>query len=171
MNRISNSALFFFANKFKILQPSMCSEWIESYCSAGLLEMEEVKVVFLTHCACIVSRDAPLLLNTKDKSSWVEQIVKNKIFCKDNSGHFPPSLAGYDLWCVKSPGLFESVWVSTVLDQHLPPLFQPAGKQWSPSENPHSFFTAISFFRNDRKMLSQSWPEIKKRYWLFGFLP
>ena len=69
MNRISNSALFFFANKFKILQPSMCSEWIESYCSAGLLEMEEVKVVFLTHCAFIVSRDAPLLLNTKDKSS------------------------------------------------------------------------------------------------------
>ena len=123
-----------------------------------------------------IERDPPLLVlqYKRQKSlslSRAEQIVKNKIFCKDNSGHFPPSLAGYDLWCVKSPGLFESVWVSTVLDQHLPPLFQPAGKQWSPSKNPHSFFTAISFFRNDRKMLSQSWPEIKKRYWLFGFLP
>ena len=171
MNRISNSAIFFFATKFKILQPSMLwSEWIESYCNAGVLDMGEVKVVFLLTLAVLYREMLQCSLIQKTKVPESEQIVKNKIFPKDNAGHFPPSLAGYDLWCVKSPGLFESVWVSTVLLQHLTSLFQPVAKRWPLSQNWHSFITAISFLRNDRKMLSQSWPEIKKRYWLLGFL-
>ena len=98
MNRISNSAIFFFATKFKILQPSMLwSEWIESYCNAGVLDMGEVKVVFLLTLAVLYREMLQCSLIQKTKVPESEQIVKNKIFSKDNSGHFPPSLAGYDL--------------------------------------------------------------------------
>ena len=128
MNRISNSAIFFSANKFQILEPN--HPWgLSGLRVTAMLEYwrwQKWRLYF--HCGCIGivwrSSNAPYVQKTKVPES--EQIVKNKIFSKDNSGHFPPSLAGYDLWCVKSPGLFQSVWVSTVLQEHLTFLFQSA---------------------------------------------
>ena len=164
MNRISNSAIFFFANKFQIWKQTIHVVWVDwELLQCWSIGNGRSEGSILTVSVLVLYRDPPLLLIIqKTKVPLPEQIVKNKIFCKDNSGHFPPSLAGYDLWCVKSPGLFQSVWVSTVLQEHLTFLFQ---------QNWQSFITTISFLRNDRKMLSQSWPEIKKRYWLLGFLP
>ena len=73
MNRISNSAIFFFANKLQILEgskPSMWSERIESYCSTGVLDTATAIGVF--HGVAGVAHATPGLMELPSTGKGIE---------------------------------------------------------------------------------------------------